>query len=50
MKRTQILKANHFSKKWCNYCRRYEHSIAECKQNQQDNQNKPQKHKEQRTK
>ena len=33
-------------KKWCNYCRRYGHSIAECKQKQQDNQNKPQKYKE----
>ena len=28
-------------KKWC---RRYEHSLAECRQKQQDNQNKPQKH------
>ena len=33
-------------KKWCNYCRRYGHSIAEYRQKQQDNQNKPQKHKE----
>ena len=33
-------------KKWCNYCRRHGHSIAECRQKQQDNQNKPQKHKE----
>ena len=33
-------------KKWCNYCRRYEHSISECRQKQQDNQNKPQKYKE----
>ena len=32
--------------KWCNYCRRYGHSIAECRQKQQDNQNKPQKQKE----
>ena len=31
-------------KKWCNYCRRYGHSISECRQKQQDNQNKPQKH------
>ena len=30
-------------KRWCNYCRRYGHSIAECRQKQQDNQNKPQK-------
>ena len=33
-------------KKWFNYCRRYGHSIFECRQKQQDNQNKPQKHKE----
>ena len=33
-------------KKWCNYCRRYGHSISECRQKQQDNQNKPPKHKE----
>ena len=33
-------------KKWCNYCRRYGYSIAECRQKQQDNQNKPQKYKE----
>ena len=33
-------------KKWCNFCRRYGHSISECRQKQQDNQNKPQKHKE----
>ena len=33
-------------KKWCNYCRRCGHSIAECRQKQQDNQNKPQKYKE----
>ena len=33
-------------KKWCNYCRRYGHSIAECRQIQQDNQNEPQKYKE----
>ena len=33
-------------KKWCNYCRRYGHSFAECRQKQQDNQNKPQKYKE----
>ena len=33
-------------KKWCNYCRRYGQSIAECRQKQQDNQKKPQKHKE----
>ena len=30
-------------KKWWNYCRRYGHSISECRQKQQDNQNKPQK-------
>ena len=33
-------------KKWCNYCRRYRHSISECRQKQQDKQNKPEKHKE----
>ena len=33
-------------KKWCNYCRRYGHSISECRQKQQDNHNKPQKHNE----
>ena len=33
-------------KKWCNHCRRYGHSIVECRQKQQDNQNKPQKYKE----
>ena len=33
-------------KKWCNYCRRYGHSISECRQKQQDNQNKPQKYSE----
>ena len=33
-------------KKWCNYCRRCGHSIAECRQKRQDNQNKPQKYKE----
>ena len=33
-------------KKWCNYCRRYGESISECRQKQQDNQNKSQKHKE----
>ena len=33
-------------KKWCNYCQRYGHSIAECRKKQQDNQNKPQKYKE----
>ena len=33
-------------KKWCNYCPRYGHSISECRQKQQDNQNKPQKYKE----
>ena len=29
-------------KKWCNYCRRYGHSSADCRRKQQDNQNKPQ--------
>ena len=30
-------------KKWCNYFRRYGHSIAECRQKQQDNQIKQKK-------
>ena len=34
-------------KKWCNYCRRYGDSISECRQKQQDNQNKPQSKKNQ---
>ena len=33
-------------KKWCKYCRRYGHRIAECRHKQQDNQNKPQTYKE----
>ena len=33
-------------KKWCSYCRRCGHSIAKCRQKQQDNQNKTQKFKE----
>ena len=33
-------------KKWCKHCRRYGDSIAECRQKEQDNQNKPQKYKE----
>ena len=33
-------------KNWCNYCRRYGHSISECRQKQQDNQNNRPKHKE----
>ena len=33
-------------KKWGNYCRRYGYSNSECRQKQQDNQNKPQKQKE----
>ena len=40
MKRTQTSKAKPSFKKWCNYCRRYGHSISECRQKQQDNQNK----------
>ena len=39
-------KGKPFFKKWCNYCRRYGHSIAECRQKQKDNQNEPQKHRE----
>ena len=42
-----IFKCKSSFRKWCNYCRRYGHSIAECRQNQQDNQNKKtQKYKE----
>ena len=33
-------------RKWCNYCQRYGHSISECRQKQQDNQNKPKMYKE----
>ena len=33
-------------KNWCNDCRRYGNSIAECRQKQQDNQTKPQKNTE----
>ena len=33
-------------KKWCNYCRRHGHSIAEYRQKQQDNKNRPPKYKE----
>ena len=39
-------KGKPFFKKWCNYCRRYAQSISECRQKQQDNQIKPQMHKE----
>ena len=41
-----IFKGKPSLKKWCNYCRRYGHSISECRQKQQDNQNKSQKYKE----
>ena len=41
-----IFKGKPSFKKWCNYCRRYGHSISECRQKQQNNQNKPQKYKE----
>ena len=30
-------------KKWFNYCRRYGHSVVDCRQKQSDNRNKPQK-------
>ena len=33
-------------KKWCNYCQKFGHSIAEYRQKQQDNQIKQQKYKE----
>ena len=41
-----IFKGKPSFRKWCNYCRRHGNSIAECRQKQQDNQNKPQKHKD----
>ena len=41
-----IFKGKPSFKKWCNYCRRYGHSIAECRQKQQDIQNKQKKYKE----
>ena len=41
-----ILKGKPSFKKWCDYCRRYGQSFSECRQKQQDNHNKPQKHKE----
>ena len=41
-----IFKGKPSFEKWYNYGRRYGHSIAECRQKQQDNQNKPQKYKE----
>ena len=41
-----IFKGKPSFKKWCNYCRRYGNSIAECRQKQQHNQNKPQTYKE----
>ena len=48
---TQILNIyeknpNFKGKKGCNFCRRYGHSTVECRQKQQNNQNKPQKHRE----
>ena len=39
-------KGKPFSKKWCKNYRRYGHRFSECRQKQQDNQNKPQNHKE----
>ena len=39
-----------FFKKRSTCCRRYGHSIAECRQNQQDKQNKPQKKKKTKSK
>ena len=41
--KSQTFEEKPFFKKWSTYCRRYGHSIAECRQNQQDKQNKPQK-------
>ena len=42
-RRKTRISSNPSFKKWCNYCRQYGHSIAECRQKQQGNQNKPQK-------
>ena len=39
-------KAKPSFKKCCIYCRRYGHSIAECRQKQHDNRKKPQKRRE----
>ena len=41
-----IYEKNPNFKEWYICCRRYGHSIAECRQKQQDNQNIPQKYKE----
>ena len=46
MRKNPNFKGKPSFKKWCNYCRRYGHSIAECRQKQQDNNNKPQKYNE----
>ena len=45
-KKNPIFKGKPSFKNLCNYCRRYGHSIGECRQKQQDNQNKPRKYKE----
>ena len=46
MKRTQTSKANHLSKNGVIIADdTIRHSISECRQKQQDNQNKPQKYK-----
>ena len=45
-RKNPIYKGKPSIKKLCNYCQRYGHSISECKQKQQDNQNKPQKQNE----
>ena len=44
--KNQNFKGKPSFKKRCNYCRRYGHSIAECRQKQQNNQNKPQMYRE----
>ena len=33
-------------KNWCYFCPRYGHSIAECRQKEQDNKRKPQEYRE----
>ena len=44
--RNQKFKCKRSIRKWCNYCRRYGHSIAECRQKHQGKSNRPLKQKE----
>ena len=45
-KKNPSFKGKRSFKKWCNYCQRYGHSIAECRQKRQNEENKPQKYRE----